>query len=216
MKFKEALVIALLLAAGISLGARAQVKTLKGTVVVIYNSPSEVVVSADSRETRGDGSYHDDGCKISLFGNRTIFASSGVRHFEARGLGRDNKPIQFAWDSHKAAATAFHRAGNQAILSMARLWLDSAEQTFTIILKNDPNSIDNLLVHEFYAAEGVFVAKDGRRGSVAVAHAYLRVDHSYSPMKGNVEPVTQNSTMAMGSASVVREFLQGPSGRAIR
>lgn len=83
----------------LGLNGTGQIQT-NGTVIVITSFQSEIVFAADSR-IASDSSYSDDDCKISVFGNRVIFAASG------RGGVRNVITHTYIWNAHTLAKNEF-------------------------------------------------------------------------------------------------------------
>lgn len=89
--------IFLLILSTVVTGAKGQ--SIRGTVVVIGQSQSKIVIAADSRATNKEtGSYSDNYCKILTLDRYSAFAAAG------------NVSYYWYWDAYSQARTAFDRA----------------------------------------------------------------------------------------------------------
>jgi hypothetical protein len=72
------------------------------TVIVVGSSKEKIIIAADSRATKGDGSHKDDFCKIVELGDDVIFAATGIVSDSSGILPEDVK-----FDVYSAARQAY-------------------------------------------------------------------------------------------------------------
>lgn len=72
------------------------------TVIVVGSSKDKIILAADSRATKGDGSHKDDFCKIVELGDDVIFAATGIVSDSSGILPEDIK-----FDVYSAARKAY-------------------------------------------------------------------------------------------------------------
>jgi hypothetical protein len=78
-----------------------------GTVVIVGMSKEKIIIAADSRLTHSEGNYDDDGCKIATFGNKLVFAETGLVTDKSEIL-----PKKLQFDAIESARDSFNFENN--------------------------------------------------------------------------------------------------------
>jgi len=204
----------------IYLRAWSQMQTERGTTVVIDVAKDKVIIAADSRGKRADGSYRDDDCKISAFDNKIIFASAGLRHGDIV-----SKERTLVWDSHDVAVKAFKMAAakplgvnNATVSSVAHEWMTLAQKYFLDLMQTDPQLVLKIPSYGYGGGnsivQGVFVGKD-RVGHVTAMYADVQINRSVPTIESSSQTLLPGELEVMGHHSVVPEFYRGSSLRAM-
>jgi hypothetical protein len=200
---------------------RPQIQSERGTTVVISETQDRIIIAADSRETLQSGGYRDNGCKISVFDNKTVFVSSGHRHMEVTLTGSP-KQSPGVWDSHDVAARSLKTAvskssGNQGgvIAAAAHEWEKNADRYFSSIMRIDPTAALNLgepVAGEI--SEGVFVGADSG-GHIIAIEVVVKTNRAGPTIETSSQILGSQSFNVMGANSVPLEFYHRSSARAI-
>jgi hypothetical protein len=202
----------------LAVSALPQVKATSGTTVVFRWDKDKVTVASDSRGTDPlTGSYHDNECKISAFGDKFFFVSSGTSHAVMK---RDGRPI-LNWDSHLVARRAFESTkreqnGTKSVAEVSTNWANLAVRMFNAIPPEDRQRF--ITGAGFASPQPLFVGldDDGEISAYTTNVFYDEAQQTFRPtMPPKRLPMGHTGGIARGQ-EIAREFMQGTSERARR
>jgi hypothetical protein len=180
-------------------GAKGQ--SLKGTVVVIGQSQSEIVIAADSRVTNKEiGSHRDNYCKIPLLDHYSAFAAAG------------NVSFYSFWNAYGQARAAFDQAEKSSsegyLKEAATLFADAIVPNINRAIISDDRATNGVEEDRFFSAS--FIGFDNK------GPAFYEVEIFLNPVTrtaySTVTPERMYTEMhwgAMGRSETANEVLIG-------
>ena len=130
---------AVILVSLVSLQAFGQVR--RGTIAVVYYTPSKVIIAADSRLTFDNGviNKHNDGeCKVAALGNEIVFVSAGFDGYDRTHPG-DLIP---SWRGTEEAHRAYVESSpKHSLWSIAAGWGELVRRRISALNAVDPRRL---------------------------------------------------------------------------
>ncbi len=186
-----------------------------GTVVIVNFTKDKLIMAADSRASypNGDQPPDDGHCKISAFGHKVVFATTGA------AFRFPSHPTDLAWSNSEIALAAFrstNHAGN-SLSEIADEWGKIVRGNWVELYRRNPSAVSQIADPNNGIITAGFFA-DVEHGEFVTAAVVLTFSSSRSPVlqaqRGTLSDCTIISATrlcAMGATAVFDGFVTGES-----
>jgi hypothetical protein len=175
------------------------------TSVVAKVSEENVVIAADTLGIDGDGTRHEDQCKIVPFG-KYVFAAASIASFWTTSP-------KSSWDS-KAAAEAAHRSHEIDIDAAASDWLERAERYFSNLRGADRMRARSMVASssDHALTVGVFVGWNAKGNAAFILEAIRYKEPNFDQVEHIIE-TSGSRDLPYTSNVITQELIEGHTNR---